>query len=690
MEKGFTLIELLAVIVILAIILLISVPLISNVILSVKKSGFESSIKSIIKGAGQEQIIRQFKGDNREVTYTFDEYNQTVIPSDIEELKFSGKGPKFGTITVSSTGKIEVQVTDGEYYIETDGSGKLKETVAYVGPVEPTESLIYKNRSIAYAYESATTKLAVDSDDDGFGTINLGFDFNFGGTNGNTYSTIYPSTNGYIAFTEENATDYDNQVIVSRFEYPIIAPYWTDLVFDTDLNPSVGIYYTIGVEGGQDYILIEWRTVNDYNSNNQDETTTGDFEVKLYEDGTIKTYYQDVEFEGVDYSNGRDSTIGVFVTGANYNNFSHATDSVTSGSAIEYYLTPGTMFVGCFAFEPGTGTIEDYDQTCTKDVVIPTTIDDIAVTRIGATAFFKSQLTSVIIPNGVTYIGSSAFSSNLIVNLNLPNGVTHIGEYAFSNNQLTSINIPSSVIEISDSAFRDNQLASVIIQEGVTRISDNAFDSNQLTSVNIPSSVKYLSGFENNQLTNIIIPNTVSEIGLTAFLQNQLVSVILPEGITRIDEYSFSWNKLTSINIPNSVTYLSGFKGNQITDITVPNSVIEIGSDAFRYNQITNVTIPNSVITIGSSSFSENRITSVLIPNGVVTIGGYAFGSNLLTSVTIPNSVTTIEREAFTFNNITQGNAQIDNTLGNGYISSDAFINNGFDHSITVTPTYLR
>ena len=52
--KGFTLIELLTVIIILAIILLISYPLISNVIESVKRGAFESSVRLIVKGAENE------------------------------------------------------------------------------------------------------------------------------------------------------------------------------------------------------------------------------------------------------------------------------------------------------------------------------------------------------------------------------------------------------------------------------------------------------------------------------------------------------------------------------------------------------------------------------------------------------------------------------------------------------------
>ena len=52
----------------------------------------------------------------------------------------------------------------------------------------------------------------------------------------------------------------------------------------------------------------------------------------------------------------------------------------------------------CFTFDTSTGTILDYNaasSSCPKAVVIPETIDDVAVKYIGSKSFYNKGLTSV-------------------------------------------------------------------------------------------------------------------------------------------------------------------------------------------------------------------------------------------------------------------------------------------------------
>ena len=49
-------------------------------------------------------------------------------------------------------------------------------------------------------------------------------------------------------------------------------------------------------------------------------------------------------------------------------------------------------------------TITDYDNTCDKDVIIPSKIEGLPVTTIGSYAFSNNQLTSVVIPSSVSSI----------------------------------------------------------------------------------------------------------------------------------------------------------------------------------------------------------------------------------------------------------------------------------------------
>ncbi len=120
-----------------------------------------------------------------------------------------------------------------------------------------------------------------------------------------------------------------------------------------------------------------------------------------------------------------------------------------------------------FTFDSTTGTITDYDIAGGLDVVIPSTIDGIAVEHIGIDTFLKKYLTSVIIPYGVLSIAPCAFRKNLFTSVTIPDSVTSIEHRAFRNNLFTSVTIGNSVTSISYEVFADNALSSVTIGANV-------------------------------------------------------------------------------------------------------------------------------------------------------------------------------------------------------------------------------
>jgi len=119
--------------------------------------------------------------------------------------------------------------------------------------------------------------------------------------------------------------------------------------------------------------------------------------------------------------------------------------------------TPTFPSEGGFTINSITGEIISFTGTVPADLVIPSTVAEIPVTRIGFQAFFNRGVETVVFPEGIREIGAQAFASNRLVDLVIPPGVTYIGLRAFQSNQLETVILPSSITEFGYLAFNLNQ-----------------------------------------------------------------------------------------------------------------------------------------------------------------------------------------------------------------------------------------
>ena len=247
------------------------------------------------------------------------------------------------------------------------------------------------------------------------------------------------------------------------------------------------------------------------------------------------------------------------------------------------------------------------------------------VTQIGHSAFYKTHITSIVLPNTVTSIGHTAFCyCYYLTSIVIPNTVTRIGWSAFSYcYDLTSINIPSSVTFIDEYAFEYcESLTSIEIPEGV-------------------KSIKQYTFFGCDRLESVVIPNSVQSIGDYAFFWcSSLNSINLPNKLRTIGEYAFRSCPFTSITIPKSVTKIKDRAFNVCKELV--SIVVEDGNTT--YDSRNNC---NAIIETGTNTLITGCATTT-IPDDIVSIADGAFyGCNSFGSITIPNTVTKIGNEAF-------------------------------------------
>ncbi|MBR2381396.1 MAG: leucine-rich repeat domain-containing protein [Clostridia bacterium] len=115
----------------------------------------------------------------------------------------------------------------------------------------------------------------------------------------------------------------------------------------------------------------------------------------------------------------------------------------------------------------GLGTCED------NEIVIPSTFNEITITKIGENAFEYQSIEGLILSNSITAIGNSAFNKCLrLNNVHLGNALTAIGKKAFYNcKSLTSIIFPNTLVTLSDYSFAFcTNLEYVEIGKGITKL----------------------------------------------------------------------------------------------------------------------------------------------------------------------------------------------------------------------------
>ena len=415
-------------------------------------------------------------------------------------------------------------------------------------------------------------------------------------------------------------------------------------------------------------------------------------------------------------------------------NYNKASDECSVDSEI---ATPANETVEdtCFTYNDNgdnTVTITGYDYnnaSCSKDLVVPTTIDGKKVTTIADFAFvntdkilvsYRDQISNYYsteyienytgLKDDIFYYDSyrnsditgrncyKADDSTVSVDINYVHTsgdgykscyfVTTSTDWsgaAYNAYTFNSIDLSKAIYltEVPDGMILGADLNSIKLNNNINRIGRNAFEDNNITgTITIPSTVREIgaTAFLQNELTTLNLQNGLEVIGYDAFYYNRLSSIVIPSTVKDLGEFSFADNLLTSVTLPEGLKVIASgaFYENNLSSITIPSTVETIESHAFFTNVIQSLVIPNSVVTIELNAFDRNKIVSLSLGNSLKTIANGAFAENLLTALIIPNNVATIGESAF------YGDPIKNLTLGTGVttISTGAFYQNSIENIV--------
>ena len=308
-----------------------------------------------------------------------------------------------------------------------------------------------------------------------------------------------------------------------------------------------------------------------------------------------------------------------------------------------------------YSVSNGEATITGFDESGTKEVVIPSTLGGYPVTSIGDYAFEGcTGLTSITIPDNVTSIENSAFKGCTgLTSIMIPDSVTSIGCEAFRDcPMLTNITIGSGVTSIADLAFYETAYYNDASnwENGVLYIDNCLIDAKDtLTGAyNIKEGTRVIAGYafyKRIRLTNITIPDSVTSIGGGAFSGcSALTSITIGSGVTNIEGDSFYDTAYynDAANWENGVLYIGdcliGVKGTLSGAYNIKEGTRVIADGAIAgCRTLTSITIPDSVTSIGDRAFYYcSALTSIAIPDNVTSIGDDAFeGCSALTSINV-------------------------------------------------------
>lgn len=229
-------------------------------------------------------------------------------------------------------------------------------------------------------------------------------------------------------------------------------------------------------------------------------------------------------------------------------------------------------------------------------IILPTTYNDIPITRVNGWAFNDSRSYSMVI---------------------VPEGYETLDDYAFYGCNASTIILPSTLRPIYSYAFEYcTNLQSLYLPQNVSYLGSQAFyGCTSLETINIPDSVNDWGnyGFYNcSSLKNISLNTALLGIPDYMFYGcSSLEEIYIPDNYSYIGQYAFyECSSLKNIHLPSSLYYLYGYtfyNCDSLTYIEIPDSVTQVNYYTFYYcDNLSKIVVGSGVTYLGYGFIYES------------------------------------------------------------------------------------
>lgn len=284
------------------------------------------------------------------------------------------------------------------------------------------------------------------------------------------------------------------------------------------------------------------------------------------------------------------------------------------------------------------GQLLDYRGT-SKMPVIPDTVK-----VIGASAFWRSDITGVTIPSSVKLIGASAFyECASLTSVDIPGSVERIDNNAFCDcTGMTSVKLNKGLKVIGEGGFNDCEgLTSLVLPEGLTTLEERAFyDCENIERFTFPKS---LTDMEDSSIYTSKWYEGLADgaelycggvfLGCKSREYPAKLTVRPGTKMVRIEDYLDGVNELILPDGLESLIITAG--GGSITALTVPESVNYI--ELRNMSNLTNITLPETAVLAEGCFSGCYQIEDLAIPKGNQTLYGVCVGRTA--HVVLPDDV---------------------------------------------------